>query len=68
MTPLPCNPTVVILLNKNADGLVEAVASNIDPDLNVKVVTTVVDFNNEACNKPFDSTRPRQPEQVLASK
>jgi hypothetical protein len=58
MTPLPVNPTVVILLNKNANGLVEAVATNVAPDLTVKVVTTAVDYNNEACNKPFDSTRP----------
>ena len=64
MTPLPVKPTVVVLINKNAPNLIEAVASNIartdDPNdpLTVKVVTTAIDFANEALGKPFDSTRP----------
>ena len=65
---IPENPKVVILLNKNANGLVEAVANNIDPNLNVQVVTTVVDFNNASAGVTFDSTRPVQPTQVLAHK
>ena len=55
MTPLPTNPTVVILINKNAEGLIEAVATNVSPELNVKVVTTLIDYNNEALGKPFNT-------------
>lgn len=56
MYPLPVNPTVAILLNP--EGKVEAVASNIDSELKVVVVTDRAAFAAEACNKPFDSTRP----------
>lgn len=64
---IPENPTVVILLNKNREGLIEAVANNIAPELTVKVVTTVVDFNNEAANKPFDTGRPPQEQMTLSA-
>lgn len=63
---IPQNPKVVILLNKNANGLVEAVANNIDPDLTVEIVTTVVDFNNASAGVTFNSTEPRPQTQVLA--
>ena len=63
----PDRPVVVILLNKNREGLIEATANNIDPDLTIKVVTTVVDFNNESAGVTFNSTVPRDPQQTLSS-
>jgi len=55
MTPLTVNPTVVLLVK---DGKVTATATNVAPDLNVVVVDNPEAFKAEACNKPFDSTRP----------
>jgi hypothetical protein len=54
MTPLPSNPTVVILLN--ADGLVQKVASNIAllPELSVVVTQNSLAFDQEALGKPFN--------------
>lgn len=67
MTPTAINPKVVILLNKNAPNLVEAFATNVDPELKVEVVTTVTDFNNASAGVTFNSTRPLPPPQVLSS-
>jgi hypothetical protein len=53
MIPLTTNPSIVILINKNRGGLVETIATNISPNVNVKIVTTVTDFHNEAINKSF---------------
>jgi len=66
MTPLTQNPTVVILLNKNAAGLIEATATNVASNLEVKIVTTLIDFINESTNKPFNSLTPVVSEQVMS--
>ena len=63
---IPQNPKVVILLNKNAKGLIEVVANNIDPELTVEIVTTVVDFNNASAGVTFNSAEPHPQTQVLA--
>ena len=64
MTPLTTNPNAVILLNP--EGRIEAVASNVAPDLKVVITSDRATFADEAANKPFDTTRPVQPEQVMA--
>lgn len=63
MTPLPVNPTVAVLLKY---GAVVAVASNISPEVTVKVVTTNEEYGEVICNLPFDSENPRPQTQVLA--
>lgn len=63
----PEKPVVVILLNKNRDGLIEATANNIGPELKVEVVTTMFDFNHASAGVPYNSTEPRQPQQTLSS-
>ena len=65
MTPLPTNPNAVILVD--TENKIVATASNISEDFIVKVVTERSAFVAEAANKPFDSTRPPQPVQVLSS-
>jgi len=55
MTPLPTNPTVVILINKNAEGLIEAVATNVAPELNVTVTTNPETYKEAALGKPFNT-------------
>ena len=65
MYPLPVNPTVVVRIDSNGQNVL-AVASNIDADLKVVIVKDDASFAEEAANKPFDSTRPPQPHQVLA--
>ena len=73
MTPFPNKPTVVVLTDKN--GKVAAVASNLaafdpegaNPDRLAVVLTDNVNvFNANSDNKPFNSTLPEQPVQVLA--
>ena len=53
MTPLPVNPTVVVLVDANNKPV--TVASNIAPlpELNVQVVRTPEEFNEAALGKPF---------------
>lgn len=53
MTPLPVNPTVVILVDANNKPV--TVASNVAPlpELNVVVVTDPAAFNEAALGKPF---------------
>jgi hypothetical protein len=65
MTPLPENPNAVALVNPQ--GQVIATASNIAPDFKLTLVTDRAAFEAEACNKPFDTTRPQQPQQPLNS-
>lgn len=65
MTPLPTNPNAVALVGTKGEIL--EVASNIAPDFQLKLVTTRSEFRDEACNKPFDSTRPAQEPQTLSS-
>lgn len=69
MTPLTVNPTVVILVNKPANGVkvVKAIATNVAPDLQVVLVDNEADYKAEACNKPFDTTRPVVPETTFSS-
>ena len=56
MTPLPANPIVVILVNPF--GRIEAVATNVAPELNVIVTTEAAAFNEAALGKPFNTARP----------
>lgn len=65
MIPLPVNPTVTILVQ---NGMVVAAASNIDPELTVKVVTTREEYATAIKGLPFDSDNPRPQTQVLAAK
>lgn len=65
MIPLPVNPTVTILFQ---NGKVMAVASNIDPELVVNIVTDNEAYGEAICNLPFDSANPRPQTQVLAAK
>ena len=62
---MPVNPTVSILVQ---NGKVVAVASNIDPELTVNIVTTHEAYGEAICNLPFDSANPRPQTQVLAAK
>jgi hypothetical protein len=57
MTPLTQDPTVVIRINPYTLKIVD-VASNIAPDLTVKIVTRATEYEAEACNKPFDTLHP----------
>jgi hypothetical protein len=54
MTPLPVNPTVVVLIDE--DNNVVKVASNIAPlpELTVRVLTSPQAFEDEAAGKPFN--------------
>ena len=56
MYPLPVNPTVAVLIDK--DGNPVKAASNIAPlpELTVKVFTNAQKFEEEAKNKPFNQT------------
>lgn len=63
MIPLPFNPTVAVLVQ---NGNVVAVASNIDPELTVNVVTTNEAYGEAIGNLPFDSANPYPQTQVLA--
>jgi hypothetical protein len=56
MTPLPQNPNAVALLGTKGEIL--EIASNIGPDFQLKLVKTRSEFNDEAANKPFDTSRP----------
>lgn len=53
MTPLPVNPTVVILVDDA--GRPAVVASNVAPlpELNVTVTNDVAKFDEESKGKPF---------------
>lgn len=62
---MPVNPTVTVLVQ---NGNVVAVASNIDPELKVSVVTTNEAYGKAIGNLPFDSANPRPQTQVLAAK
>lgn len=65
MIPLPFNPTVTVLVQ---NGKVVAVASNIDPELKVNVVTTNESYGEAIGNLPFDSANPNPQTQVLAAR
>ena len=64
-TFVPEEPKLVLLQDRA--GTVLAQASNI-PNLEVKVVHKMGEFNTEAAGKLFNSTAPVQVQQVLASK
>lgn len=65
MIPLPVNPTVTVLIQ---NGNVVAVASNIDPELKVNVVTSQEAYGEAIRNLPFDSANPRPQTQILAAR
>ena len=62
---IPQDPNAVILLDPQ--GKVIASANNIDPEFRFKVVRDRAEFEAEAANKPFDTTRPVQEHQTLSS-
>lgn len=62
---IPNNPNSVVLLDPQGNQIAEA--NNIAPDFQVKIVCDRAEFEAEAANKPFDSTRPVQPQQTLSS-
>jgi hypothetical protein len=64
MTPLPVNSKVVILLNP--EGKVEAVATNVDRDINVTVTSEPAVYREAALGQPFNTQIPAQAPQVLA--
>lgn len=51
MTPLTVNPNVLVLVNP--EGKIEAVATNVAPDLAVTVITDPSDWRKTAANLPF---------------
>ena len=56
MIPLTVNPKVVVLLNP--EGLIEAFATNVAPDLIVDAVNSPEDYRELALGMTFDTTRP----------
>lgn len=56
MTPLPTNPTVVVLVDN--EGTPRATASNVAEDLKVVVTRDWVTFGKESCNRPFKNLDP----------
>jgi len=54
MTPLPVNPNVLILVDK--EGKVLEAATNVAPDLKVTVTSDLAVFNEEAKGKTFRQT------------
>jgi len=52
MTPMPENPTIVILVDTSTHQILK-VASNIDPELDVTIITNIERFNQESMGKPF---------------
>ncbi len=62
---VPNNPNAVALLGTKGEIL--AVAQNVAPDFQLKLVTDRAEFEAEAANKPFDTTRPVQEQQTLSS-
>jgi len=69
MTPLPVNPKVVVFVNPhNGVNSVQAVGSNIDPNLQVEVVHSHEDYAEAMQGIPFDSANPIVQTQVLAAK
>ena len=65
MTPLPTNPSVVILVDPG--GVPIATATNVSPDLEVLIVNDRAEYEREAAGKPFDTTRIEPEPQVLSS-
>ena len=62
---IPQDPNAVVLLD--TQGNVIASANNIDPEFRFTVVRDRNEFKDLAANKPFDTTRPVQPQQTLSS-
>lgn len=59
MIPLSVNPTVVVFINPhNNETTVQAVASNISPDVNVIVVHSHEEYGEALQGLPFDSANP----------
>lgn len=65
MTPLTVNPSVVVLVDPSGKPI--ATATNVAPDLEVIITNDRGEYEQEAANKPFDTTRPVQEQQVLSS-
>jgi hypothetical protein len=64
MFPLPEKPSVVILVDEQSRPC--AIASNIDPNLNVVVTNDRSIFEDEAASKSFNSARLSQDPQSLS--
>jgi hypothetical protein len=54
MTPLPVNPTVVVLTDEN--NVVIRIATNVDLETKVVVTNSKETFEAEALGKPFNFT------------
>lgn len=54
MTPLPSNPTVVVLTDEN--NVVIRIATNVDPETKVVVTNSKETFEAEALGKSFNFT------------
>jgi two-component SAPR family response regulator len=69
MIPLTVNPKVVVFINPhNGVESVQAVASNVDPDVNVVIVHSHEEYADAMRGLPFDSANPNPQTQVLAAK
>jgi hypothetical protein len=69
MIPIPVNPTVVVFINPhNNVESVQAVGSNVDPDLKVVVVHSNEEYMEAMKGVPFDSSNPHPQTQVLSAK
>lgn len=64
-TFIPQDPNAVILVDPQGNIIAEA--NNIAPDFRLTVTRDRGDFEREAANKPFDTTREEQPQMTLSS-
>ena len=57
MTPMPVNPTVLILVDPET-GERQATASNLDPELSVNITDNPAYFDEQSKGLPFNSLHP----------
>lgn len=65
MFPLPVNPNVVLLLNK--EGTLIAFSTNVAPELNVQVTTDIDAYEKMALGKTFKVIVPQPQSAVTVS-
>jgi hypothetical protein len=63
---IPQVPNAVVLLDPQNNVI--ATANNVDKDFRLVITRDRGEYETLAANKPFDNTRPEQPQQVLSQK
>lgn len=65
MTPMPSNPTMVILIDPS--GTPVRVASNvaIPPELNLIVTVNADEYREASCGQPFEGIHPSLPDDFV---